>query len=297
MLRGAAIGAVILWAAPVGAAPMPLPEPQMHRLAPDVYAYTAAHDVGGEALLNASGIVATSEGVVVFDGMDDVAASRRLRQAAEGLGRGPVRFLIAGSWAPGDRTSGNEVFRDVPIISHRDARQLLVEYWAKASGPAPPLPSVTFDQDLALHLGGKEMRVMYLGRGHAAGDVVLYLPQDGVLFASELFFNRVFPGLRTGFSQEWIQTLDRIKAVGARMIVPGHGEVVDADTLRARFDEFRQSLVDLRAEVEKAYRAGQPVEEAVRSVSLPRYKEWQLYGQLMERDVRRLYDEFSGKIK
>jgi glyoxylase-like metal-dependent hydrolase (beta-lactamase superfamily II) len=274
-----------------------LPEPRLHQLAPDVYAYTAAHDVAGEALVNVSGIVATSEGVVIFDGMEDVEASRRLRRAAEGLGRGPVRFLVAGSWAPGDRTSGNEVFHDVPIVSHRDARLKLAEYWKTAKGVAPPLPSLTFDSRLDLHLGGKEIRLLYLGRGHAPGDAVMYLPREGILFCSELFFNRVFPGLRTGFSREWIETIDRIKGVGATLVVPGHGDLADAETLRGRLEEFRQSLVDLRGEVEKAYRAGVPVDAAVHDVSLPKYRGWQLYGDLMERDVRRLYDELSGRVE
>jgi len=274
-----------------------LPEPRLHPLAPDVYAYTAAHDVAGEALLNVSGIVATREGVVVFDGMEDTAASRRLRAAAEGLGRGPVRFLLAGSWAPGDRTSGNDAFADVPIVSHREARETLAEYWTTAKGPAPPLPSITFDDRLDLHLGGKDIRLLYLGRGHARGDIVMYLPEEGIVFCSELFFNRVFPGLRTGFSADWIATIDRIKAVGARLIVPGHGDLADADTLRDRLDEFRQSLVDLRAEVGKAYRDGRPIESAIHEISLPRYRGWQLYGELMERDVRRLYDELSGKVR
>ena len=295
------VATVVAWmtagTATLLAAGITLPEPRLHQLAPDVFAYTAAHDVSGEALVNVSGIVATAEGVVVFDGMEDTAASQRLRRAAEGLGRGPVRLLVAGSWAPGDRTSGNDAFRDVPIVSHRDARQKLVEYWATAKGPAPPLPTIAFDSRLDLHLGGKEIRLLYLGRGHAPGDVVMYLPEEQILFSSELFFNRVFPGLRTGFSREWIETIDRIKAVGAKLVVPGHGDLADAETLRGRLDEFRQSLVDLRAEVDKAYRAGHPVEEAIREVSLPRYRGWQLYGELMERDVRRLYDELSGKVR
>ncbi len=271
-----------------------MPEPRLEQLAPDVYAYTAAHDVAGEPLFNVSGIVATAEGVVIFDGMENAAASQRLREAAEGLGRGPLRFLVMGSWAPGDRSAGNEVFGDVPIIAHRDARANLARHWSER--PDPPLPTVTFDKRLELHLGGKEIHVLYLGRGHAAGDAVMYLPDDGIVFASELFFNRVFPGLRTGYSLEWIETIDRIKALGAEMVVPGHGELSDAPTLLARLDEFRQSLVDVREAVERASEAGLSMDEAVAQVSLPRYRDWQLYELLLERNVRRIYDELAGRV-
>lgn len=288
---------VLLIALASPAAALDLPEGKLHRLAPDVYAYTLAHDVSGEALLNVSGIVATSEGLVVFDGMPNEDSSRKLRQAAEGLGRGPVRFLVVGSWAPGDRTSGNNVFRDVTLIAHRDARAHLVKYWTERKEPAPQLAHVTYGDRVDLHLGGKRLEIIYLGRGHAPGDAVLHLPDEGIVFASELFFNRVFPGLRTGFSREWVEAIDRIKALGAPLIIPGHGELADAATLRARLDEFRQALIDVRAEVERLYQAGRTVEEAVRELQLIRYRDWQLHGLLKERNVRRLYDEFAGRVR
>jgi cyclase len=291
-----ALSAVLLAAAPLAAAET-ASEGKLHPLAPDVYAYTLAHDVSGESLLNVSGIVVTSEGLVLFDGMPNDESSQKLRRAAEGLGRGPVRFLVIGSWAPGDRTSGNNVFRDLTLIAHRDARAKLVEFWAEKKEPAPQLAHVTYGDRVELHLGGKRLDVIYLGRGHAPGDAVLHLPDEGIVFASELFFNRVFPGLRTGFSREWVEAIDRIKALNASLIIPGHGDVADAATLRARLEEFRQALVDVRAEVEQLYRAGRTVDEAVQQTQLSRYRDWQLHGLLKERNVRRLYDEFAGRVK
>lgn len=296
MILRASLSVLFLTSA-LAAAALELPEGKLHRLSPDVYAYTLAHDVSGEALLNVSGIVVTSEGIVLFDGMPNDESSRKLRQAAEGLGRGPVRFLVMGSWAPGDRTSGNNVFRDLTLIAHRDARAKLVEYWAGRKEPAPQLAHVTFTERVELHLGGKRLDIIYLGRGHAPGDAVLHLPDEGIVFASELFFNRVFPGLRTGYSQEWVAAIDRIKALKAPLVIPGHGDVADADTLRARLDEFRQSLVDVRAEVEKLHKSGRTVDQAVGELQLTRYRDWQLTALLKERNVRRLYDEFAGQAK
>jgi len=296
MILRAAVSALFL-AVPSSMAAEHGAEGTMHRLAPDVYAYTLAHDVSGESLLNVSGIVATSEGLVLFDGMPNEASSRKLRQAAEALGRGPARFLVIGSWAPGDRTSGNNVFKDLTLIAHRDARAKLAEYWGERKEPAPQLAHVTYGDRVELHLGGKRLEVIYLGRGHAPGDAVLHLPDEGIVFASELFFNRVFPGLRTGFSREWVEAIDRIKALGAPLIVPGHGDLADAATLRARLEEFRQALVDVRAEVEQLYRAGRSVDEAVRETQVSRYRDWQLHGLLKERNVRRLYDEFAGRVQ
>jgi cyclase len=86
------------------------------------------------------------------------------------------------------------------------------------------LPDETFDQNLNIHLGKREVQLKYLGRGNTGGDAVIYLPEAKVVMAGDLLVYPT-PFAFDSYLTEWIQTLGKLKAIGATTIVPGHGPV------------------------------------------------------------------------
>jgi len=86
------------------------------------------------------------------------------------------------------------------------------------------LPDQTFDQNLDVHLGKREVQLKFLGRGNTGGDAVIYVPDAKVVMAGDLL---VYPTPFTfdSYLTEWIQTLGKLKAIGVATIVPGHGPV------------------------------------------------------------------------
>src|SRR5690606_17135069 len=86
--------------------------------------------------------------------------------------------------------------------------------------PGLTLPVISFERELSLWLGERELRLMHLGRGHSKGDTVVWLPDEKVVFAGDLVENRC--GVYTGdaYMREWLQTLERLRELGAEKMVP-----------------------------------------------------------------------------
>jgi cyclase len=87
------------------------------------------------------------------------------------------------------------------------------------------LPDLTFDHELDIDLGNREVQLKYLGRGNTVGDVIAYLPKERILIAGDLVDSPV-PYLGGGFPIEQVATLKRLKEVDFETLIPGHGGVL-----------------------------------------------------------------------
>jgi len=107
---------------------------------------------------------------------------------------------------------------------------------------AVQLPTLTFERELVLDLGNREVRVMHLGRGNTAGDVVIYLPKEKILMTGDLLVSPV-PFTFDGYPVEWIATLETMDRMDADVIVPGHGEVMHDKNYLHLVTEAMKSVV------------------------------------------------------
>ena len=94
------------------------------------------------------------------------------------------------------------------------------------------VPDVGFDRQLAIDLDGREVRLLHLGRGNTAGDVVAYLPAERLVVTGDLLDHPV-PYLGGGYPIEEIETLRAVARLDAETIVPGHGMVLRGEDGRA----------------------------------------------------------------
>ncbi|MBM3809880.1 MAG: MBL fold metallo-hydrolase, partial [Acidimicrobiia bacterium] len=86
----------------------------------------------------------------------------------------------------------------------------------------PTPPTMTLSQSMTLHLGSREVRLLFLGRGHTAGDVVVHLPKERIVATGDLLING--PSyMGDAFFTDWVQTMETLKGVEFDTILPGHG--------------------------------------------------------------------------
>ena len=76
---------------------------------------------------------------------------------------------------------------------------------------------------MTLHVGGKEIQILYFGRAHTTGDSIVFVPQDRIAYLSELFFCEEFPNMAQGYGVSWLRVLDAVQSLEADIFVPGHG--------------------------------------------------------------------------
>jgi cyclase len=104
-------------------------------------------------------------------------------------------------------------------------------------------PNITFDHELDIDLGGREVQIKHLGRGNTAGDAIAYLPKEKIIVAGDLLDSPV-PYLGGGYPLDEIETLKRMSLLDANIIVPGHGDPLHDKVLLNDVIDFLQTVTD-----------------------------------------------------
>jgi cyclase len=165
-------------------------------------------------------------------------------------------------------------------------------------------PNLTFTDQLTVHLGEREIQVSSYGRAVTPGDTFLYLPKEKILVTGDLLVNPVSFALGC-YPTGWLRALERMDALEASIIVPGHGELLrDKELLHATMEVFRELLRRGR----EAKALGQGADQAKADIlpglrplmqkithDDPKQKEpFEVY--LVDWYLHRVYDELSGPL-
>src|SRR6266478_4539190 len=257
------------------------------------------HYVFSSGTLN-SGVIVTSEGVVVLDALNSEPVARAEREAIANTIRQPVRSLVSSTFH-NNYSKGNLAFADVWRIGHENYRtdllQLMQREKVSAEEQKARLPNQIFRDRMTLYLGGKEIQILYVGRAHTRGDSIIFVPQDRIAYLSELYFADQFLFITDGYGLDWLRALDAVEALGADIVVPGHGPIpADPRQTRQGLQRFRQMLVDVRDAVQKEIARGATEDQAVAAIQWPQYEKLQGYDTQRETAVRRLYQQLTGKL-
>ena len=247
-----------------------------------------------------SGIIVTNDGVVVLDALNTEAVGRAQREAIASTIRQPVRALVSSTFHD-NYSKGNIAYADVLKIGHEDYRTDLLALMQRQKVPAEEqtarLPQQTFRDRMTLYHGGKEIQILHVGRAHTRGDSIIFVPQDRIVYLSELYFADQFLFIADGYGLDWLRALDAVQALGADIFVPGHGPIpADPRETRQGLARFRQMLVDVRDAVQKEIARGATEDQAVATIRWPQYERLLGYDAQRETAVRRLYQQLTGKL-
>lgn len=269
-------------------------------VAPGAYAYIQP---GGAT--NA-GFLVHDDGILVIDSLMTPALATRLLAAVRRESAAPIRYVINTHWH-GDHTFGNRYFLPAPIVGHTTCREDLIARWddthrflislyphiePELAEVVMAAPDLTFPDRLSLHAGGDPVELAFFGPAHTRGDIVVHLPRHGVVYAGDIAFHQYFPNARDGYVTSWVHVAQQVERLDAETVVPGHGPVGTTRDLR----DMRECLEHLVGEIRRAYDRGLDAEQASREVSLGRFADWGRKEDRVPGIVRRLYQEFQGKL-
>lgn len=274
--------------------------PRMQELAPGVYSYEALRSAGEERFTTVSLVVVTDEGVLVADGQGSPEETTRMVAAIAAITDEPITHVVIAS-DHGDHTAGNSAFpEDAVFLAHPTSAAVLAASAQRPDfregAPAVVVPTELVEEERVLEMGGREIRILFLGRAHTGGDLAVHLPAERILFLSEAYLNRVFPAMRSAYPTEWVEMLRRAEALDADIVVPGHGFVETPAVLQEELIRYREALEQVIAEGRRLYEAGVPVEEAVAQADFGELEGWSLRESQGAIAIRRVYLQLEGGL-
>lgn len=250
-------------------------------LASGVYAVMGDTGRGSEGRPNA-GFIVTGDGVVVIDALASPAQGEQLVHVIRSVTREPIRWLVLTHHHP-DHHFGAVVLRraGARVIAHPDvstgvdeqSREAAESAWTLVVGKAqmvgfayadlPDRAVVTTD---TLRLGGKAIVISHAWRGaaHTAGDLIVWLPAERVLFAGDLLIEDGVTMVVDGSGKGLLAALDTLAALAPRIAVPGHG-AIPADP-QALIGRTREYMLRLRAAMRGAIERHRSLNRALDSL-------------------------------
>lgn len=274
--------------------------PRVREIADGVFTYEQLRSAGEERFTTVSLFVVTDEGVLVADGQGSVEETQRLVDTIAGLTDRPITDVVVCS-DHGDHTGGNSAFPETATFyAHPTSIAVLEASAARPSrgGAAPQVvvPTEAVSDRRQLVLGGVAIEILFLGRAHTGGDLIVHIPSAGVVFMSEAFLNRVFPAMRSAYPTEWVAMIERAQAMNADVYVPGHGFVESPAVLNEELETYRQALVTVIGEATRLHSAGVAVEAAIEQADFGSLESWSLRSSQAATAVRRVYAELDGEL-
>lgn len=155
-------------------------------------------------------------------------------------------------------------------------------HWKATQSVVVKPPSVTYTESMVIYKGGREVRLLFLGRGHTGGDTMVFLPAERIVFTGDFFEGRPGSGvlsyLGDSFIDEWPASLERLKALDFDVMVPGHGAPFRE---RKQIDDFQNYLRDFWRQASALRAQGLTAEQATARMDMSKYAPQ--YGQRVGR--------------
>jgi glyoxylase-like metal-dependent hydrolase (beta-lactamase superfamily II) len=212
------------------------------------------------------------------------------------------------------RVLGASAYKDAEIIASDVTRDLIVErgqqdmdseigrfprlFRGKESIPGLTWPDLVFHKRMTLWMGQREVQTIHIGRSHTAGDTVVWLPKEKVLFAGDSVEFGATPYCGDAHFKDWPSTLEAIRALGPERLVPGRGRsLIGPQEVDKGIEDTSAFTSDLFAIAKSGAAKGaslkQVYDEAMTAMK-PKYGHWVIFEHCMPFDVSRAYDEAKG---
>jgi glyoxylase-like metal-dependent hydrolase (beta-lactamase superfamily II) len=275
-------------------------------LGPGLYAYTAEGDPN-------SGIIVGPDGVIVVDAQATPAMAREvMAKIATVTDRKVTQIVLSHYHAV--RVLGASGYGAHSIIASDVSRALIVErgqqdmdseigrfprlFRGRDGIPGLTWPTQTFHGRMTLWLGAREAQIIQVGRAHTAGDTIVWMPKERVLFAGDIVEFGATPYCGDAHFRDWPGTIRRLRELGAEKMVPGRGRALrshaEVQEALAGTEEFTSTLFALASSaVAKKWTLKQTYDEAMDAMR-PRFGGWVIFEHCMPFNVSRAFDEASG---
>ena len=272
-------------------------------IGPGLYAFTAEGDPN-------SGVIVGDDSVMVVDAQATPAMAQKVIDKVREVTDKPIKYVTLTHYHA-VRVLGASAYGASEVITSAKARAMIAERgqedWESEYGRFPRLfqgadgipgltwPTMTFKNRLSLYMGRRRVDLWHLGRAHTAGDVVVHVPDAGVMFSGDIVEYKSACYCGDGHFNDWPVTLDRIAHFNPRALVPGRGDaLIGQDKVQEAIKLTRDFLVSTYQPVAQVAHRGGSLKEAMqacRAACDEKFRDFAIYEHCLPFNVARAYDE------
>jgi cyclase len=215
--------------------------------------------------------IVTDQDVVLVGTHFTPAAARSLIAQLKTVTDKPVRFIVNTHYHAPQDASKEAYPAGIEVIGHELARRTLLfdaRGRPRPLNPAATLPTLGMTTRLSLYRGDREIRILYLGRGHSDSDLVVFLPKEHILCSGELLVGEL-PDMSDANIGHWVSTLELLKTIDFQTVLPGRGAPF---TGKDKASALQSYLRDVLAQTTDLLNNGVPVDETARRVDLTSHR-------------------------
>jgi len=271
-----------------------------------LYACTAEGDPN-------SGVIVGDDCVMVVDAQPTPAAANDLIARVAKVTDKPVKYVLLTHFHA-VRVLGAPAYKDAEILASDTTRGLIAErgkqdieseigrfprlFGTMETTPGLVWPTVTLSDQMSVWLGRREVRILHIGRGHTAGDVIATVPDAGAVFAGDLveYMSACYCG--DAHFTDWPATLDQLAEFEASALVPGRGAALTTPAMVAEAIALtRDFIATLYGSVSESVAKGRSLKDAFDFARLamdPAFKTFANYEHCLPFNVSRAFDEARG---
>ena len=271
-----------------------------------LYAFTAEGDPN-------SGVIIGDDSVMIIEAQATPRLAHKVIECVRSVTDKPISHVVLTHYHA-VRVLGASAFNADQIIMSDMARAMVVErgqedwdsefqrfprlFEGHKSIPGLTWPTTTFDGSMSVYLGNRRVDLMHLGRAHTAGDIVINVPDQNVMFTGDIveYHSACYCG--DGHFADWGDTLNNIKSFEVDAIAPGRGDALVGQDMVNRAIESTRDFVEstYRPVAKVAARNGSLKEawDACRAECDPKFSDYAIYEHCLPFNVARAYDEARG---
>ncbi|MGB6349657.1 MAG: MBL fold metallo-hydrolase [Pseudolabrys sp.] len=271
-----------------------------------LYAYTAEGDPN-------SGIIVGDDSVMVIDAQATPALASDVIARVAKVTDKPIKYVLLTHYHA-VRVLGASAFKGAEILASDATRALITErgqqdmesetarfprlFRAAETISGLTCPTITFPDQISVWLGRREVRILHIGRGHTAGDVIAIVPDAGVVFAGDLVEYKSACYCGDAHLTDWPATLDHLAEMQASALVPGRGAALTTpEMVKEGIEATSDFIATLYGSVQESVAKGRSLKDAFDFVRLtmdPKFKSFAIYEHSLPFNVARAYDEARG---
>jgi glyoxylase-like metal-dependent hydrolase (beta-lactamase superfamily II) len=272
----------------------------------DLWAFTAEGDPN-------SGVIIGDESVMIVEAQATPRLAHKVIEKVREVTDKPISHVVLTHYHA-VRVLGASAYGAEQIIMGEAARGMVMErgqedwdsefqrfprlFEGYESIPGLTFPTTTFNDRMTVHLGKRRVDLIHLGRAHTAGDIVIHVPDENVMFTGDIVEDHSACYCGDGHFADWGTTLDAIKAYDVNSIAPGRGGALIGKEAVARAIESTRDFVNSTyAPAARVAAQGGTLKQAwdaVRAECDPKFADYAIYEHCLPFNVARAYDEARG---